>query len=145
MDINSASTIFIPDKLNKQEVKLAILNAIEPVSYPITQSAVESMVDAGLTAGFGPIYDFVRERKGYWFVEDIRKDSVFAGYDNGKHYFRVEYIIGDYEILQRIDASRNLKQTEDSIHKRVFTWLGQMESRIRQSMGNVVIVHDRIR
>lgn len=135
VNINSAQPISIPQNLNKQEVKLAILSAVYPEKTPREWTPAEQMADSALTAYFG--YAYSSNSKGHWYVEEIRSDSVLIGFDNRGYYFRVEYIIESSQIIQRIDGSRGLKQTEDSIHKSVFKWLGGLESKTRRSMGQV--------
>jgi hypothetical protein len=135
VDINSAEPISIPQNLNKQEVKLAILSAVYPEKAPREWTPVEQMADSALTAYFG--YAYSGNSKGHWYVEEVRSDSVLIGFDNRGFYLRVEYIIKGSQIIQRIDGSRGLKQSEDSIHKSVFKWLGGLESKTRQSMGRV--------
>lgn len=134
-DINSAQPISVPHNLTKQDVKLAILVAVYPEKAPTEWSPAEQMADSALNAYFG--YAYSRNSKGHWFVEEVRPNSVVIGFQNRSHYFRTEYIIQDTQIIQKIDGSRNLKQSDDSIHKAVFTWLGTLESKTRASMGNI--------
>ena len=138
-NIKSAQPIFVPNNLSAQEVKIAILSAVNPRSKPIKLSQYQKITDSALRAHFGFRYQNI-DSGGRWFIENIKKNSVMVGFENGKHYFRVEYIITKSQIIQRIDGSRNLSQTEDTIHKSVFRWLGQMESNIRQSMGSIVSI-----
>jgi hypothetical protein len=46
-----------------------------------------------------------------------------------------QYVVDGRRILQKIDGSRNLGQTSESIKKDAFEFLGAMESKLRQSMG----------
>ena len=134
-NINSAQPISIPQNLTKQEVKLAILAAVYPEKAPREWTPAEQMADRALSAYFG--YAYSRNSKGHWFVEEVRPNSVLIGFENRAHYFRTEYIIENAQIIQRIDGSRNLKQSGNSIHKAVFKWLGGLESKTRASMGNI--------
>lgn len=136
VNINSASPILVPSGLLTQEVKLAIISAVYPEKAPREWTPVEAMTDSALRAFFGFSYDRVNKGQ-HWFVEDVRSDSVLVGFDSDDQYFRVEYQIRNGQIAQRIDGSRNLNQTKNEIDEDVFEWLGSMESRIRQSMGNV--------
>jgi hypothetical protein len=94
------------------------------------------LTDQALKAMFPWTYR-TQSRRGSWFVEDLRTNSVVAGFDNGKHYLRVEYFIGSGVIAPRIDGSRNLKQDPDSIHEAALQWMGQLESHIRANLGIV--------
>ena len=96
-------------------------------------TTTEKITDNALRAAFGFAYRKVSQ--GDWFVEEVREHSVLVGYQNRDHYLRVEYVIESSRVIQRIDGSRNLEQSRNSIHKAVFDWLGIMESKIRQSMG----------
>lgn len=133
VSIQSAKDIRIPGGLDKQAVKLAIISAVYPNNGAREWTPMEKMTDEALNS----VLWFYKQQgdNGKWFVEELRENSVVVGYDNGKHYFRVEYIVTDSVIQQRIDGSRNLSQTSRTIHKAVFEWLGQMESKIRESMG----------
>jgi hypothetical protein len=133
--INSAQPISIPQNLTKQEVKLAILAAVYPEKVPREWTPAEQMADSALSAYFG--YTYSRNSKGHWFVEEVKPNSVLIGFENRGHYFRTEYIIENTQIIQKIDGSRNLKQSGNSIHKAVFKWLGELESKTRASMGNI--------
>ena len=132
--INSAQPISIPSGLTAQDVKLAILYAIYPVKTPTEWTHIEQMTDSALKAAFPFSYGKV-ERSETWFLEEIRTSSVLVGFDDGDHYLRVEYVIDGGRILQKIDGSRNLGQTGETIKKDAFEFLGAMESKIRQSMG----------
>ncbi len=133
-NLNSAAPILIPAGLSTQEVKLAILSAIYPDKAPREWTPMEKMTDNALKAAFGFGYSKVN-RSGQWFIEEVKEKSVVAGFERGKYYFRVEFIAEGNQLIQRIDGSRNLEQSNNSIHKSVFDWLGEMESKIRQSMG----------
>lgn len=133
-NINSAQPISIPSSLTTQDVKLAILYAIYPVKTPTEWTHIEQMTDNALKAAFPFSYGKV-ERSENWFLEEIRSSSVLVGYDDGDHYLRVEYLIDGGRIIQKIDGSRNLGQTGETIKKDAFEFLGAMESKIRQSMG----------
>jgi hypothetical protein len=132
--INSAQPISVPSALTTQDVKLAILYAIYPVKTPTEWTHIEQMADNALKAAFPFSYGRV-ERSENWFLEEIRGSSVLVGYDDGDHYLRVEYVIAGDKIFQKIDGSRNLGQTGETIKKDAFEFLGAMESKIRQSMG----------
>ena len=134
-DINSAQPISIPKNLTKQDVKLAILAAVYPEKAPREWTPAEQMADNALNAYFG--YAYSRNSKGHWFVEEVKPNSVLIGFENRGYYFRTEYIIENYQIIQKIDGSRGLKQSDNSIHKAVFKWLGELESKTRASMGNI--------
>ena len=133
-NINSAQPIPIPSALTTQDVKLAIIYALYPSKTPTEWTHVEEMTDSALKAAFPFTYSKM-ERRDSWFLEEIRSGSVLVGFDDGDHYMRVEYVIAEGRIKQRIDGSRNLKQSGDSIDKDAFEYLGSMESKIRQSMG----------
>jgi len=136
VDINSASPIMVPSGLSLQDVKVAILNAVNPKENPIKLTPYQQITDSALKAHYGFLYKSINTKRR-WFLEDIRKDSLLVGYDNGNYYFRVEYKIGKSQIIQRIDGSRNLDQTETTIHKGVFQKLGQMEVNIRKELGMI--------
>jgi hypothetical protein len=136
MNINSALPITIPVGLGVQDVKLAILSAVYPEKAPHEWTPWEKMTDNALRAAFGFGYAKAN-RSERWFVEEVRANSITVGFDSGNHYFRVEYLIEGNELIQKIDGSRNLDQSGNSIHRAVFEWLGEMESRIRESMGVV--------
>jgi hypothetical protein len=132
--INSTQPISIPSGLTTQDVKLAIIYAIYPGKTPTEWSHIDQMTDNALKAAFPFTYSKV-DRSENWFLEEIRSGSVLIGFDDGDHYLRVEYVIDRGRIIQRIDGSRNLGQTGETIKKDAFEFLGAMESKIRQSMG----------
>jgi len=136
-DINSAPSISVPSGLTTQDVKLAILLSIDPAKAPPEMNVDQQMTDNALRAFFGYAYSKHADRRGQWFLEEIRERSVLVGFDNRKHYFRAEFIIGDHAITQRIDGSRNLDQTSTKIHRATFDWLGMFETKIRQNMGTI--------
>ncbi len=136
VSINSAQSIPVPAGLSSQDVKLAILSAVYPEQAPQKMTVAEKMTDNALKAAFPFGYSKVN-RSGRWFVEELKSGSVMVGYTEDEYYLRVEYLIEDSKIVPRIDGSRNLKQTEQSIHKTVFEWLGDLDVQIRQNMGRV--------
>jgi len=142
VNIKSSKPISIPDSLTTQDAKLAIFNAVIPQSTLIKTKPYEEITDSFLSSEVKDHYPaWYREvRPGWrWFIEDIGPKSITLGFDTTKHYFRVEYIINQSEIVHRIVDSRNLNQTDTTIHRNVFTWMGNMDSWIRQSLGNIKV------
>ena len=125
MDINSSQAFIVPDELTQQDAVDAIVNSVNPEGTPSKLKQKKY---------FGP-FSQMSSSQGFWYIEDVNNNSVIVGFDNGKHYFSTEYIVSDGKISKKILSSRNLKQSENSIHKAVFGWLGQLDSRIKQSMG----------
>jgi hypothetical protein len=142
--VDEVPPISISQGLTKSEQKLAILLAVNPVEPGETEQALknhEKITDSALKAIFGKRYKSINQsRENYWFVEDIRENSILVGYDNDKHYLRIEYLLSDGNIYQRIDGSRNLDQNGDQIHKAAKVWMGEMESKIRKSAGQVALL-----
>jgi|GEM_PF-4629790 len=89
MDIKSAAPISVPDILSTQDIKIAILNSVNPIHKEIKLKPFEKMTDNALKAFFGWSYQKIGRRKR-WFVESVQPKSIFVGFDDGRHYFRVE-------------------------------------------------------
>jgi hypothetical protein len=131
----SLDVIQIPEGVSTQHAKYAIIAAIYSTA-PRPMTPEMEFTDRALQAMFPWTYRS-QSRRGSWFVEDIRKDSIVAGFDNTKHYLRVEYFIASGVIAPRIDGSRNLRQNSDRIHHAALEWMGQLETRIRANLGIV--------
>ena len=137
MNINSAQPIMIPSGLSVQHVKFAILKSITPDDKAEKITNYQKITDRALKARFGFMYKGLNNAN-QWFVEDVTENSVIAGFNKGNHYFRVEYVIKNSQIYQNIVGSKNLNQTDETIHKAVFVWLHNMEVNIRSNMGAIV-------
>ena len=72
---------------------------------------------------------------GQWFYEYEDEDAVYAGYSVRSHYLRVAVILGGSEIATIVCDSRNLKQTERKIHRKVPGWKGTLDDNIRVALG----------
>jgi hypothetical protein len=141
VDKSEIGKITIPKGLGMQDVKLAILLAASPQQASREWTPAERMTDNALKAAF-PFYQKV-QRQRRWFPEEITPNSVILGYDNGKHYFRIEYAIEQNEIFPKVVGSRNLSESESRIHKSAIEWIGSFESEIRRQLGRVSLLVEK--
>lgn len=72
---------------------------------------------------------------GQWFYEYEDEDALYAGYSVRSHYLRVAVMLGDSEVTTIVCDSRNLKQTEKKIHRKVPGWKGTLDDNIRLALG----------
>lgn len=72
---------------------------------------------------------------GQWFFEYEDADAIYAGYSVRSHYLRTAILIGDTTITTIVCDSRNLKQTERKIHRKVPGWKGTLDDNIRIALG----------
>ncbi len=76
--------------------------------------------------------------KGQWFYEHENDDAIFVGYKIRNHYLSVAIIYTEKGLSTIICNSNNLKQTEESIHKKASVWKDTLNSNIRVEIGNVL-------
>jgi len=72
---------------------------------------------------------------GQWFFEFQDEYAIYAGYSVRSHYLQVAVMIDDEKITTIVCDSRNLKQSEKKIHKKVPGWKGTLDDNIRIALG----------
>ena len=72
---------------------------------------------------------------GQWFYEYEDEDALYAGYSARSHYLRVAVILEENKVKTIVCDSRNLKQTERRIHRKVPGWKGSLDDNIRIALG----------
>ena len=74
--------------------------------------------------------------KGQWFYEFESGNTIYAGYNIRSHYLNVAVNFNEKGIKTIICNSKNLKQTEDSIHKKARLWKETLDTKIRIELSN---------
>lgn len=116
-EIYNSTTIHTNDNIQKEQKREAILKALgHSTSNP--NFAVQNF-------------------KGQWFYEHETDDAVFAGYKIRSHYLKVAVIYSDLGLDTILCDSLNLRQSEDSIHRKAPLWKQTLDTRIRVEMANI--------
>jgi hypothetical protein len=79
----------------------------------------------------------VSERKPGWYPESADPGVIHAGLEKGPYYLRVAIDYDDSTVQTRIVESKQLRQTDDRIHKSAVQWIDQLEMRIRRALGQL--------
>jgi hypothetical protein len=74
--------------------------------------------------------------KGQWFYEYQTGNIVYAGLTIRSHYLQIAIDITPTELTTIVCNSRNLKQTEKKIHRKVPLWKDRLDSDFRIALGN---------
>src|SRR5215467_8108312 len=133
----SPPPISVPSKLTENDTELAILMAITDRAVPPKLAPGEKVTDSVLSAVIDPATNNTRRQRGPWHFEDRQPGIVYAGFEERRYYMRVAVRYNPRNVTMEIVDSRNLKQSEDRIHKRAFVWLGQFEQRVRRALGTL--------
>jgi len=133
----SPTPISVPRILNKSDVELAVLLAVADRPPPPTLTPGQQITDNVLGAVVGRAYDRVSSPRQEWYYEDRDVGVVFAGYQRGKFYMRVAVRYDAVNVKMEIMESRNLSQSDGSIHKNAFVWLQTLENRVRRTLGQI--------
>lgn len=73
--------------------------------------------------------------KGQWFHEYTIKNIIFTGYQVRSHYLKVAVQVTPKNVTTIVCDSSNLRQDEDSIHRKVPVWKKQLDTKIRIELG----------
>lgn len=132
----SPPPIPVPSGLTEPDVELAILLAVADPPEPPDLTPGQQITDSVLTAIVGG-YDSLSIPRQPWYFEAREPGAIFAGYQRGRYYMRVEVEFDTEAVSLSIADSRNLDQTETRIHAGAFTRLQTLENRIRRALGKV--------
>jgi len=144
-NIAKMNPVLIPSGLDAREVKAAMVQAIMQKDIAPVQGAAPNawagMVDSLLSArvwGYQSQFNSRTARAvASWYVESIDPASVTYGYKRGQYYMSVRYEIdiAARRIIPKVLLSENLRQTGDSIHPNAVTWITDLSTRIRETLG----------
>ena len=106
----------LPDDLNKHNFRDAVYYAL---------GNVYSAADGG----------FISDQKaGEWYYESEADDVIYAGIDIRQHYLQVAISYSDDRLESVVCDSRNLKQSNRSIHRKVPGWKATLDAEIRMAL-----------
>lgn len=132
----------VPQGLKLPQVEVGIIAGIlgaEETPRELTNA--QAITDSALRAGFGRRYRSVASKggSGTWFIEsrDPKNSVVYAGFQKGSHFLRVEVKYDQERVMLKIAGSENLDQGNGQIHKAANEWFSQLKSRIRMSLGQI--------
>jgi hypothetical protein len=72
---------------------------------------------------------------GQWFFEFQDEYAIYAGYSVRSHYLQVAVMLDGEKVNSIVCDSRNLKQSEKKIHRKVPGWKGTLDDNIRIAFG----------
>lgn len=127
----------VPSEMTESEIEHVLISCLGSPSDQEKVSPGMHLANEILHYRFGG--DFIKKR--YWNYEGRDEGEVFAGFNNRKYYMRVRMAYDTENVRFYIVDSRNLRQTETSIHKTALRWLGGLESGIRSCLWE----YDRLR
>ncbi|WP_019025776.1 hypothetical protein [Colwellia piezophila] len=79
----------------------------------------------------------VKTFKGQWFLEFETPDAIYVSYKVRSHYLQVAVFYTPRGLDTIICNSRNLKQSDSSIHKKAPIWKESLNSRIRSELSQL--------
>ena len=112
--IPAPTAIPIPPRLGDSVIRLAVLDAIALPPSPTL---------------------FRTYPTGRWFSESVDERGVIAAYERDQSYLRVLITWDERELKTEIASSRQLRQTEGTIHQAASLWFEDLNSRLRRSLG----------
>jgi len=132
----SPPPIPVPSGLAESDVELAVLLAVADPPEPPELTPGQQITDNVLSAIVGG-YDSLSRPRQPWYFEAREAGAIFAGYQRGRYYMRVEVEFDTESVSLSIVDSRNLDQTEIRIHEGAFSRLQTLENRIRRALGKI--------
>lgn len=143
----SPSPIVIPKGLTLADVDKAIVAAVPGNPAANSRTHGQEVTDTVLSSipvgvgfqSFGQEYSAKQTKNAAggnnWFFEGRDTNVVYIGFQHREFYIRVAARYNTTNITLKILESRNLKQSEDRIHRTAITWLSSLEGRIRYNLG----------
>jgi len=127
----------VPPGLIAEQVEVAILAALANTPVPKELSDGTAIADRAMAAFFGPgRYQTIQSSQSQeWFPESRQPGRIIAGKSIRSHYLQVRLDFDTSNIRPSISGSRNLKQSDKSIHTNAIEWTHQLEDRIRRTVG----------
>ena len=109
----------------------------ERIHYPTELSHKQARDAVLVSLGYADVdVSWARDTfAGQWFFEYEDEDTIYAGYSVRSHYLRIAIVVGEKAITTIVCDSRNLKQTERKIHRKVPLWKGTLDDNIRMALG----------
>lgn len=108
------SLIPIPARLDDAAIRIAVLDAI--AAQPA--STLQLMYPTGR-----------------WFPESVDDRVVIAAFEREQNYLRVRVAWNEGEVRTEIAGSKELRQTETTIHEAATLWFNDLGLRLRRSLG----------
>jgi len=123
--------------MTRQDVELGILVATG-LNLPQEKQleSWQSMVDNVLE--MIPVYKSADEQDDEkWIFETIEPSTIYASYKNGDEMLRARMDYNISKITYRIDSSRYLKESGNTIHRQANTWLEDLKIKVNRSLGRI--------
>jgi hypothetical protein len=76
---------------------------------------------------------------GPWIYENESEVAIYAGYHVRTHYLKFAIVFNEKGLITIICDSSNMKQKEDSIHRKAPQWKESLNTRIRARIADIVI------
>ena len=127
----------VPSGMTRQDVELGILVATG-LNLPQEKQleSWQSMVDNVLE--MIPVYKSADEQDDEkWIFETIEPSAIYASYKNGDEMLRARMDYNTSKITYRIDGSRYLKESGNTIHRQANTWLEDLKIKVNRSLGRI--------
>ena len=127
--IPEPTSIRVPSGLSVTDTKKALAAALAAVKVDHdTWSLNQTWTSVTLTRG---------KQNNWWYPEDYGDEIIYAGYSWGSHYLQVAIHYDSQFVRIEITDSKNLKQNKKRIHGKALQLIGQLEDRIRISLGEM--------
>jgi len=85
-----------------------------------------------------PVYKSADEQDDEkWIFETIEPSTIYASYKNGDEMLRARMDYNTSKITYRIDSSRYLKESGNTIHRQANTWLEDLKIKVNRSLGRI--------
>lgn len=127
----------VPNGMTRQDVELGILVATG-LNLPQEKQleSWQSMVDNVLE--MIPVYKSADEQDDEkWIFETIEPSTIYASYKNGDEMLRARMDYNTSKVTYRIDSSRYLKESGNTIHRQANTWLEDLKIKVNRSLGRI--------
>jgi len=131
--IPEPQTIVVPSGLSREQVRNALVAALQPrrqaTRPPVVATNVATILAAEVLYGDRP----------WWQPEGEEPGAIYASYAKDKHYLRVRIDYSQSAVAVQIVGSRNLDQSGTRIHANAVVWVENLEQAIRVEMGRAAV------
>lgn len=127
----------VPSGMTRKDVQLGIL-AATGLNLPQERQleSWQAMVDNALE--MIPVYKSASESDDKkWIFETIEPSTIYASYKNGDEMLKARMDYTTSSITYRIDSSRSLRESGNTIHRQANTWLGDLKVKVARSLGRI--------
>lgn len=128
--------IDVPPGLSTQNVEIAVIAAITnrrpPPDYLPSQTLSDEEYERLVWQAF-----LHEAHSRSWAVESRQPGEIIAVVDVRSHYLQLGIPYDQTTVRLEIRETRNLKQSQGRIHRKVPLWIRRLEDRIRRELGRM--------